>query len=103
MPIWINAIGVGCLGCVYGYILFYSIKRHHQPITDGALSVKETLSVLAAIGAGGAIGAAFISLEGVNYIGPYGIGALLGLISNVTLTLWLESSNKNRRMVQTGP
>ncbi len=96
MPIWINALGVGCMGIVYGYILFYSLKRHYPPSTGAPLPIKETLVVLTAISATGAIGAAFVSLDGVNYIGPYGIGLLAGLSVNVVLTLWIEGFFKYR-------
>lgn len=87
MPIWITAIGVGCTGAVCGYILFYSIKRNQPPITTNPLSMNEVITVLAAVGAGGAIGGAFIALEKVNYLGPYGIGLLLGTAVNIYFTI----------------
>lgn len=94
MPIWINAVGIGCMGCVYGYVLFYSFKRHHPPIVQSSLSIRDTVSLLAAIGVGGVLGAAFRSLEGINYVGPYGIGLLLGVMINVILTLLHESRSR---------
>lgn len=87
MPIWITAIGVGCIGIVCGYILFYSLKRNHPPTTTAPLPVHEVITLLAAIGAGGTLGGAFIALEKINYIGPYGIGLLVGITVNVYLTL----------------
>ncbi len=87
MPIWITAIGVGCTGAVCGYILFYSIKRNQPPNTTNPLSMHEVTTVLAAVGAGGAIGGAFIALEKINYMGPYGIGLLLGTAVNIYFTI----------------
>lgn len=87
MPIWITALGVGCIGVVCGYILFYSLKRSQPPTASIPLSMREVITILAAVGAGGAIGGAFIALEKINYIGPYGIGLLLGTSINVYLTL----------------
>ena len=91
MNIWITAIGIGCIGIVYGYLLFYTYKRHHAPIVENSMPIGQALSVLAAIGAGGILGGAYLLLEGVNYIGPYGIGFLLGVAVNVLLTLRLDS------------
>ncbi|MEM9774474.1 MAG: hypothetical protein AAF902_07845 [Chloroflexota bacterium] len=96
MSIWINAIGVGCIGCVYGYLLFYSFKRHFQPVATEPLPLKEVVTVLAAVGAGGALGAVFIALEGINYIGPYGIGLFIGVVFNIVMTLSLEQKHHNR-------
>ena len=90
MNIWITAIGVGCIGAVYGYMLFYSYKRHHTPIANASMPIKQVVELLAAIGAGGVIGGAFLILEGVNYIGPYGIGLLVGVVFNVILTMYHE-------------
>lgn len=87
MPILITATGVGCIGAVYGYILFYSFKRHHPPVVAKPLPLNEVISLLAAVGAGGALGSVFLALEGVNYVGPYGMGLLLGVAVNVTLTI----------------
>lgn len=49
--------------------------------------MNEVITVLAAVGAGGAIGGAFIALEKVNYLGPYGIGLLLGTAVNIYFTI----------------
>ena len=91
MPIWITAIGVGCIGTVCGYILFYSLKRNQPPTTTVPLSMHEVISTLAAVGAGGVLGGAFLALEKINYMGPYGIGLLLGLSANVYMTLRHEN------------
>jgi|GEM_PF-2932751 len=90
MNIWITAIGVGCIGAVYGYMLFYSYKRHHTPLANAPMPIKQVVELLAAIGAGGVIGSAFLILEGVNYMGPYGIGLLIGVVFNVILTMHHE-------------
>ena len=66
MPVWITGIGVGCIRMVCGYILFYSLKRNQPPATTIPLSMYEVVSTLAAVGAGGVLGAAFIALESIN-------------------------------------
>lgn len=91
MPIWINAIGVSCIGVVCGYLIFYSYKRQHPPMSERPLPVGEVITLLTAVGAGGVIGGAFIALEGVNYVGAYGIGLLLGITVNAALTVWHEN------------
>lgn len=90
MPVWINAIGIACIGIVCGYLVFYSYKRLHPPLSEHPLPVGEVIALLTAVGAGGAIGGAFIALEGVNYVGAYGIGLLIGVIANVGLTIQYE-------------
>jgi hypothetical protein len=87
MSIWITSTGVGCIGIVCGYILFYSFKRNQPPITQAPLSMHEVITILAAVGAGGVIGGTFIALEQINYIGPYGIGLFVGTAVNVYMTL----------------
>jgi predicted MFS family arabinose efflux permease len=91
MPIWINAVGIGCIGIVCGYLLFYWFKRRHPPSAEVPLPLNEVVTLLATIGAGGILGGAFIKLEGVNYIGAYGIGLLCGLATNVMLTMLHEA------------
>lgn len=90
MNIWITAIGVSCIGAVYGYMLFYSYKRHHTPLAHASMPIKQVIELLAAIGAGGVLGSTFLILERVNYIGPYGIGLLIGVVFNVILTMHHE-------------
>ncbi len=94
MPIWINAVGIGCIGVVCGYLIFYSYKRQHPPMSQQPLAMGEVITLLTAIGAGGVIGGAFIALEGVNYVGSYGIGLLLGVAVNVSLTMWHEGRSR---------
>ncbi len=38
MPIWINAVGIGCIGVVCGYLIFYSYKRQHPPMSQQPLA-----------------------------------------------------------------
>ncbi len=92
MATWVSALGIGCIGLVCGYILFYSVKRHYPPTTAEPLPVQQLIMLLGAIGAGGIIGGAFIALEGVNYIGAYGIGLAVGVAINVCLTVRHENS-----------
>jgi dipeptide/tripeptide permease len=92
MPIWVSAMGIACIGLVCGYILFYSVKRHFPPTASGPLPVQQLIMLLGAVSAGGIIGGAFIALEGVNYIGAYGIGLAVGVAINVALTVRHEHS-----------
>lgn len=91
MSIEITATGIGCIGVVIGYILFYSFKRHHQPITPKPLPVTQLLTILVAISASGVVGKAFLDLRNINYIGPYGIGLLIGVAIEVILTMIYEN------------
>ena len=97
MPIWITAVGIGCIGIVFGYFLFYSFKRHHPPVSPSVMPIGQLVNILGAIGAGGVLGGVYILLEGVNYIGPYGIGLFLGVAINVTFTILYENPFNSRR------
>lgn len=92
MPTWFNAVGVMCIAVVCGYILLYSFKRLQPPLRQTPLAVGEVIALLAAITASGTLGRAFVSLEGVNYIGAYGVGLLLGATINIVLTILHEDS-----------
>lgn len=94
MPQIVSVIGIACIGVVCGYVLFYSLKRNQPPISSAPLPISEVVVLLAAIGAGGVIGGAFIALEGINYIGAYGVGLLLGVAINVYLTMKYEKPFK---------
>jgi hypothetical protein len=72
---------------VCGYVTFYVLKRHQPPTTPTPIAINEVVALLVALGAGGLIGGAFVALEGVNYIGGYGIGLLVGFVANVLLTI----------------
>jgi len=87
MPLWVTACGIASIGAVNGYILFYSVKRYVPPVSGAHSSLKEVALSLMWIGIGGTIGAAVISLDGVNYIGPYGMGLLAGVAANVAMTI----------------
>ena len=47
---------------------------------------------MVAVSAGGVVGNAFLDLQGVNYIGPYGIGLVIGVALEVILTVVYEIS-----------
>lgn len=87
MPIWITAMGIGSIGTVYGYVLFYVLKRYLPPVIPEPPSFKELLLSVTSLGMGSAIGASLVSLDGMNYIGPYGIGMLIGATINTIITL----------------
>ena len=90
MPIWINALGIGGIGMVYGYVLIYALKRFLPPVAEDSISVKELILLLSALGMSSILGTAFGSMDGVNYIGPYGLGFVSGAAANigVTVLLW---------------
>lgn len=86
MSIWITALGVSGIGAVYGFVLFYAIKRCLPPIADQSPSFKEIVSSFVAIGIG-LLGASLLTVDGINYIGPYGIGMFVGAAINTGITL----------------
>jgi hypothetical protein len=90
MPIWLNALGVGGIGVVYGYIIFYSLKRYMPPVAKRPPSIKELLLFLIPMGLSGAIGSSFVSIGGISYVGPYGLGLLVGMIANILLSVASE-------------
>jgi hypothetical protein len=90
MPIWLNALGVAGIGVVYGYTIFYSLKRYMPPVARRPPSIRELLLFLVAMGLSGAIGSSFVSLDGVNYVGPYGLGLLGGMVANIVLSVAFE-------------
>lgn len=93
MPVWVDSLGIASIGVVYGYILFYALKRYMPPATQAPLTVKELLLLLTTLGLSGGISAAFVSVNGINQIGPYGMGLLVGSAINVGLSLWLEKQH----------
>lgn len=100
MPRWITACGIGGIGVVYGYVLFYVLKRYLPPFSQTPPAIKELVLSLASLGGGGAIGAFVTSLDGINYIGPYGLGLLVGAATNVIVTLclglaWYRDASKD--------
>jgi hypothetical protein len=61
MPTWINALGIGGIGAVYGYVLFYALKRYLPPVAEKPPAIKELVFLLASLGVSGAIGASVTS------------------------------------------
>jgi len=88
---------------VNGYILIYSVKRQLPPVSKSRTALKEVVMSLVWIGIGGTIGAAVISLDGVNYIGPYGIGLLAGVAANVAITFHGQRAWEKRIREQLEP
>ena len=89
MSTLVNAIGAAGFGMFYGYITLYILKRYLPPLSQDAPRIKELVSALLALAAGGVMGAMVRTIDGVNYIGVYGIGLVLGTMLNVTVTIWL--------------
>jgi hypothetical protein len=95
MSTTVNAIGAAGFGMFYGYVTLYILKRYLPPLSQDAPKIKELISALLALAAGGAMGAMVRSIDGINFIGAYGIGLVLGTMLNVAVTIWLGfNSNK---------
>jgi hypothetical protein len=94
MPLWINAIGTASIGCVYGYVLLYVIKRYLPPVAAQSPALKDLVLFLTSLSIGGVIGASITSIEGINYVGPYGIGLLLGFVANISVTFAVNRSTR---------
>lgn len=90
MPIWINALGVAAIGVTYGYLAFYVLKRYLPPATRRPPGIRDLLLFLVTLGLSGAIGAPFVALGGVSYVGPYGLGLLGGLLGNIAVSVAVE-------------
>lgn len=91
MPIWITALGVAGMGAMYGYFAFYVLKRYLPPVTSEPPQMRELLFLLVTIGLSGAIGAPFAEADGVSYIGPYGLGLLIGVLGNLVVSVVYEA------------
>lgn len=97
MPIWINALGIGCIGASLGYILLFALKRYLPPLTPLAQqspTLKDVLLFLVSLSMPGLVGlsasiTAITAVDGINYIGAYGIGLFFGLTANVAVSLHL--------------
>ena len=95
MPIWINAIGIGCIGVSLGYVMLFALKRYlpmpSTPAASQVPSIKELLLFLISLSAPGVVGltSTITSVDGINFIGAYGIGLLVGLIANIAVSLHL--------------
>lgn len=89
MSIWITAFGVGCLGCAYGYVLIFILRRCLPPATPQPVTINGLLLLLSPLGLSTLVGISVTQLNGELYIGPYGIGLLIGLVANLIIT-WLN-------------
>ncbi len=96
MSTLVNAIGAGGFGMFYGYITLYILKRYLPPLTQDTPKMRELVSALLTLTAGGVMGAMVRNIDGVNYVGAYGIGLMLGTMFNVIVTIWL-GFNSNKR------
>ncbi len=82
--------GIAGIGWVCGYVLFFALKRYLPPITEKERSPQEIALLVTTLVGGSFLGTKFISLNGANYIGPYGVGLFLGVVTNLVLTLGTE-------------
>lgn len=89
MPTWINALGASGFGMFYGFVAIYILKRYLPPIADQTPKVKDLVSSLISLVAGGIMAEMVRSIDGVNFIGAYGLGLTLGAALNVVATIWL--------------
>lgn len=97
MPLFMDAIGVLCIGIVQCYLFIFTLRRLLPPITTNLNWVDRTTSfvtVIAALGVTGYIGEQSAVLPQGSMIGPYGIGLLIGLITNITVIIWLDSKQR---------
>ena len=96
MSTLVNALGAGGFGIVYGYITLYILKRYLPPLSKETLKIRELVSALLTLAAGGVMGVMVRNIDGVNYIGVYGIGLMLGSLCNVALTIWIGFNSSNK-------
>ena len=87
-----NNLGISCIGIVYGYILFYTLKRYFTP--EKGMPVKELILLLGAL-SGSVIGISITS----GYIGAYGLGLFVGAGLNGGLT-WLTETRSTKGQSQ---
>lgn len=90
MNVFNAADGIGGIGWVCGYMLFFALKRYLPPISANERSPREIALLITTIVGGSFLGTRFISMDGNNYIGPYGVGLFLGVVVNLILTLTTE-------------
>jgi hypothetical protein len=88
MPILINAIGAIGFGVFYGYLTIYIMKRYLPPISQTPPKIKDIVIALTTIAGGGVMGTLVRSIDKINYLGPYGIGLVVGAIANTVITIW---------------
>lgn len=95
MPTFINALGAAGFGAFYGYISLYILKRYLPPLSQAAPDVKDLVCALLSLAAGGTMGILVRTIDGINYLGTYGLGLVLGAMLNIGITIWLGLSAKN--------
>jgi hypothetical protein len=95
MPTWINALGASGFGIFYGYVVIYILKRYLTTLADQPPNIRELVSALISLTAGGVMGGLVRSVDGVNFIGAYGIGLTIGAMLNVAITIWLGLKSNN--------
>lgn len=76
----LTGLGIGCIGFVFGYLLFYSVKHTKE------FSVDLLASAIGAVG-GGTVIALLDPTPG--WIGPYGVGVFAGFAAYFLLSLIL--------------
>lgn len=86
MPIWITALGVAGLGAVLSYVLMFILRRCLPPVTEHTPTASELIILLSPLGLTGGTGFMVTSLDGVTYVGPYGMGVLAGFVANLVVT-----------------
>lgn len=74
-----TSLGIGCIGFVFGYLLYYAVK-HTERFDITLLS-----AAIGAVGSQAVI--AWLRNGDPNWIGPYGIGLLLGFVAYFTATI----------------
>ena len=90
MDTQITAYGIAGIGFTCGYVMFFALKRYLPPISNQLHRPQEIVLLVMSLTGGGFLGKQFVSLQGVNYVGPYGIGIFIGLITNIMVTLLTE-------------
>jgi hypothetical protein len=94
MPFWMNVLGAAGFGMFYGYVAMYILKRYVPPLADQTPNVKELVSSLTSLVTGGIMAGLVRSIDGVNFVGAYGLGLALGAGLNVIITIWLSFKPK---------
>lgn len=95
---WFDYFGVGSIGIVYGWVLFWVLKQYLPPIAETPTPFKELFPSLIMLVFGGSIGSVLTELHSVSYIGPYGVGFLIGSISNLGVTFLYFHRQSGQRL-----
>jgi hypothetical protein len=96
MPLWMDAIGVLCIGIVQGYLFMFALRRLLPPITPSHdwLNKTSVMTIIASLGVTRVIGASSAVLPQGSMIGPYGLGLFIGLVMNNGIILWLDTRQR---------